>query len=366
MDPATSTSGTNAVPLHPLAILIDELKSEDLPARLNAVHRLSTIALALGPERTREELVPFLHDSLDDEDEVLLALAEELGNLREYVGGDQYAYLLLGPLENLAAVEETLVRDKVRGFMPALSKLPSLSSCFYPPPKAAESINKISPLLTVAQIEEHYLPLLRRLSEGEWFTARTSSTALYASIYTRATEAAREEMRRMFAKLCADETPMVRRAAAKELGVRSTPYFFQLISGSLRESLFVKEFSKKVPKALLISDLLPAFRKLAGDDQDSVRLLTVDAMIDIAEVLDDEECKTLLGPTMKAMVADKSWRVRYMVADHFVKLATAAGQDIVKEDLVSAFASLLKDNEAEVRTAAAGQIPGKSRLRCFA
>jgi serine/threonine-protein phosphatase 2A regulatory subunit A len=28
--------------------------------RLNAIHRLSTIALALGPERTREELIPFL------------------------------------------------------------------------------------------------------------------------------------------------------------------------------------------------------------------------------------------------------------------------------------------------------------------
>ena len=82
--------------------------------RLNAVRRLSTIALALGPDRAREELVPFLLESLDDEDEVLLVLAEEIGNLGEYVGGHQYAHLLLGPLENLAAVEETLVRDKVR------------------------------------------------------------------------------------------------------------------------------------------------------------------------------------------------------------------------------------------------------------
>jgi serine/threonine-protein phosphatase 2A regulatory subunit A len=100
--------------LHPLAILIDELKSEDVVLRLNAIRRLSTIALALGEERCREELVPFLMESLDDEDEVLLALAEELGNFTEYVGGPQWAHLLLSPLENLAAVEETLVRDKVR------------------------------------------------------------------------------------------------------------------------------------------------------------------------------------------------------------------------------------------------------------
>ena len=49
-----------------------------------------------------------------DEDEVLLALADELGkNFEEYVGGPEYAHVLLGPLENLSAVEETLVRDKV-------------------------------------------------------------------------------------------------------------------------------------------------------------------------------------------------------------------------------------------------------------
>lgn len=104
----------NEEQLYPIAILIDELKSDDVTLRLNAIHRISTIALALGPERARDELIPFLQDSLDDEDEVLLALAEELGQgFVEYLGGPAYAHLLLGPLENLAAVEETVVREKV-------------------------------------------------------------------------------------------------------------------------------------------------------------------------------------------------------------------------------------------------------------
>ena len=47
-------------PLYPIAVLIDELKHEDVILRLNAIKRLSTIALALGPERTRTELVRFL------------------------------------------------------------------------------------------------------------------------------------------------------------------------------------------------------------------------------------------------------------------------------------------------------------------
>lgn len=100
--------------LYPIHLLMDELKAEDVVLRLSSIRRLSTIALALGPARTRQELIPFLQDQLDDEDEVLLVLAEELGSFSEYVGGKEWAWTVLGPLENLAAVEETLVRDKVR------------------------------------------------------------------------------------------------------------------------------------------------------------------------------------------------------------------------------------------------------------
>ena len=118
--------------LYPIAVLVDELKNEDVQLRLNAIRNLGTIAMALGPQRTRDELIPFLNgtkdinllifipplnclqiDSIDDEDEILLAVAEELGNFSEYVGGPESAHYLLTPLENLASVEEVLVRDKV-------------------------------------------------------------------------------------------------------------------------------------------------------------------------------------------------------------------------------------------------------------
>jgi serine/threonine-protein phosphatase 2A regulatory subunit A len=106
--------------LYPIAVLMDELKHEDVVLRLNAIKRLGTIALALGPLRTRTELIRFLDgyffnniESVDDDDEILLALAQELGEFVDYVGGPTFSYLLLQPLETLAAVEETVVREKV-------------------------------------------------------------------------------------------------------------------------------------------------------------------------------------------------------------------------------------------------------------
>ncbi|TFK57295.1 ARM repeat-containing protein [Heliocybe sulcata] len=302
----------------PIAILMDELRAEDVQLRLNAIHRVSTIALALGPERAREELIPFLQESVDDEDEVLLALAEELGrSFEEYLGGPEYAHVLLGPLENLAAVEETLVRDK-----------------------AAESISKVAGVLSSGQIETYYIPLLRRLSRGEWFTSRTSSAALFAPVYAKVSPPIQEELRKGYAALGSDDTPMVRRAAAKWLGS------------------FIKELSKQH----VLSDGLPIYRRLQSDDQDSVRLLTVEDLIVIAQQLSPAEVKEQLLKQIRQSVSDKSWRVRYMAANHFNELAEAVGQELVREELIGHYVQLLKDNEAEVRTAGSGQIPGFAKL----
>lgn len=40
-------------PLYPIAVLIDELKNEDITLRLNSIIRLSTVAWSLWEERTR-------------------------------------------------------------------------------------------------------------------------------------------------------------------------------------------------------------------------------------------------------------------------------------------------------------------------
>lgn len=44
---------------------------------------------------------------------MLTALSDELGGFVDYVGGPDYGHVLLSPLENLATIEEPLVRDKV-------------------------------------------------------------------------------------------------------------------------------------------------------------------------------------------------------------------------------------------------------------
>ena len=55
--------------------------------------------------------------------------------------------------------------------------------------------------------------------------------------------------------------------------------------------------------------------------QDSVRLLAVEACAAIASVLNKEDTEQQVVPTLTSASKDKSWRVRYMVADKFCEVS---------------------------------------------
>lgn len=54
-----------------------------------------------------------------------------------------------------------------------------------------------------------------------------------------------------------------------------------------------------------------------------MRLLAVEACVSIATLLPQEDLETLVMPTLRQAAEDKSWRVRYMVADKFSEVSSA-------------------------------------------
>mmetsp|Transcript_16479 Transcript_16479/g.27982 ORF Transcript_16479/g.27982 Transcript_16479/m.27982 type:complete len:118 (+) Transcript_16479:26-379(+) len=99
--------------LYPITVLIDELKSEDRKKRVNAVQSLSSIGIALGKERTRNEFLPYIMELMDDEEEVLIELATQLDSrFLDHIGGPLFASFLFKPLERLCEVEEITVRTR--------------------------------------------------------------------------------------------------------------------------------------------------------------------------------------------------------------------------------------------------------------
>lgn len=60
--------------------------------------------------------------------------------------------------------------------------------------------------------------MIERLATADWFTSRISACGLYSAVYKRASPSTQVELRNQFRQLCADDTPMVRRSAAINLG----------------------------------------------------------------------------------------------------------------------------------------------------
>eukprot|EP01123_Difflugia_compressa_P009273 TRINITY_DN301_c0_g1_i1.p1 TRINITY_DN301_c0_g1~~TRINITY_DN301_c0_g1_i1.p1 ORF type:complete len:580 (+),score=93.60 TRINITY_DN301_c0_g1_i1:112-1851(+) len=292
--------------------------SEDASVRLTFVKNLSKTAETVGPDRFRDEIIPEVKALLDDDDDILLALADELGKdeYETYLGGAQHNHLLLSILESLAKVEETGVRDK-----------------------AVASLSKISHRIPQESCEQHFVELVLRLSESDWFSPRSSACGLISVAYPRASPASQTKLLLSFKRSCEDPTPIVRRSAATAL----------------------KKIVPLLDKASLLQ-LVESFKALSVDDQDSVRLLSIENCVAFAEKLSEEEKNSVVKPVVLACGSDKSWRVRYMVASCFTQLVDSLGRQITQTDLVPVFVKLLKDTEAEVRTAASSKVSGVSKL----
>lgn len=94
-----------------MEILKEEMENDELHHRVNAIHRIRIIATILGPDGTKNQLLPYLDNLIKkEEDEVLFAIAEELYNLAPILGNNQTT--LIPYLENLASQEETVVRER--------------------------------------------------------------------------------------------------------------------------------------------------------------------------------------------------------------------------------------------------------------
>jgi serine/threonine-protein phosphatase 2A regulatory subunit A len=300
---------------------------------------------------------------VDDDDDVLLAMAECLDEpFVKLVGGKSHAFAMLPPLELLSTVEELSVRDR-----------------------AVASLARVIGCMSEADTEAHGVPLVTRLGERDWFTSRIAAAGLAASVYRAASAASKASVVDLFKRLCKDDTPMVRRAAAMHLS----------------------EFARALPVADIATDALALATQLSSDEQDGVRLLAAEAFAQLAPLVPAASRTGSVVPPLTRLAKDTSWRVRWAAASQCLAVCAAlrgvrasdpafasqsassssassssaaaapAGRgkdedddvdteaplpepapdaDTACADLGNAFADLLGDSEPEVRSAAAARV----------
>lgn len=379
-----STENLRSMPT--IELLITQLQCESSEARVDAMRRLNTVAEAIGTEYTLQHLLPFLASNIamddDEEDEILLTLADQLGRLVPRLIPGYRALPILPILERLAAVEETVVRGKavesIQKIVPMLlTPSTSVRTGSKEEKKDLEGINtaaSAAPALLLA--------MAKRLSGADWFTAKVSAAGILPVIYEfysnnkvnaakganasnemNSPEEAKRELRLLYKELSEDDTPMVKRSAAKNLGkfIESVAFI-----NSSKKVLSASEATKNI----IIRDLIPVFQNLANDEQDSVRLLAVVVAHSIGKSLhkDAQINAELVWPIVRNACSDVSWRVRHNLAKEFASVASSMGFTPPNGDpkrldeLFQCLSSLLQDTEAEVRAAAVTNIARMTKM----
>lgn len=140
------------------------------------------------------------------------------------------------------------------------------------------------------------LLFLQRLATTDWFTSRVSSCGVFATAYPRAPKNLQADLRQLYGKLCRDDTPMVRRAAAFRLGKFADTVEPELVSKEI-VPLFQdltqdgKSFMLPIGAKQLCTVIAYHCRRssVLTADQDSVRLLAVETCGPLARLLNKGE-----------------------------------------------------------------------------
>lgn len=293
--------------IDPLNLYKTEIGMDDIQARLGTAKKTSLVARALGPANASSQLIPCIDEEIDNcpDDELLACLAAELGQLRDLVADKSD---LVPTLEKLCKADETLVRQA-----------------------AVESLRHIGSTMSADQINGSIVPLVQRLLGEAWWTSKVSAAGLLATAYPLAAPETQAALKGSLPAITKDETPMVRRAVASNLGA----------------------LCAVLEPDCVLRDLFPSFNKLANDDQDSVRILTFGSCVQMCSTQPAAQCTEFIHPAIENFAKDKSWRVRLEVAKSLVALVDA----IPGELPVTICRNLLQDPELDVRRHTLEQVP---------
>jgi len=305
---------------------MEELNSGDAQQCVTCISRLKIIAMAMGADETRTQLLPYLKSEIKENkftDEVQVTIADQLGKFVDFIGPKSEAHCLFDPLYCLCSGEESTVRDT-----------------------AVISINAIANTLInldAGIVVEFLVPkVLDLAAHSDWFTPRVSACGLIAVACKAVVAVGNSEKKAAIIKACkdlsSDDSPMVRRAAAAHLG-------------NVADVLSQSEAA---------NDLLPLYKAFLADDQDSVRVNALKGTGLLCKKL-DTACKLeVLNREFNRCITDKSWRVRIACAEAIADVAKECTKPETSKALIKIYKDLQSDAEQEVRVATALRGAGAS------
>ena len=320
--------------MDPFEFFKGESSHSDVPIRTEAMSRVVIIAAVIGPDATRDQLIPYLTSRVTDLDQVTLALSLKVGELVPYVGGPEHALSLIPLLEQLCGIEETTVRVAAAG---SLSKV----------------ILALTPFADYTTQIMSFFDLFMRMvggdviqgessaeadARGEVFYSRVSAALIIPELFLAVPEELKSQLLEHWqTRLLGDEMAIVKRAAA---------------------NVFVKtlELCGNETVSAHSPTLLAIFRKMITDETPTVKLIAVEQLSKFAAILKSAGAAEVLTndilPVITACVNDPSWMVRKAISYQYSLLASSLSREQVASEVYPGLILLIQDQEPDVRSLA--------------
>jgi serine/threonine-protein phosphatase 2A regulatory subunit A len=283
--------------------LLEDLQNPDIKIKKNAFQNLRGISLALGRERTRKELLPYLKSCIDEEeDEIIIELAKVLSNFIDCIGGKQYIKELLNLLEIILTIDDHFVRIEIMNTIKSVVK----------------QIGKVS------EIESDLISIINNLYNSEDINQKKSAMNLLIFLFKDLNSTNKIIAINYFDKFLVDTNISVKKELLNEI-----------TEISLELSI---EYIKKMINIIL------------KDKNDSMRIDIVNIMLSVRNSPKINEFMDTIYDLIPKLAEDTNWRVRLTVSDklnEFLKFPNINND--MKQKSVNIFAKLLEDTEPEIR-----------------
>ena len=283
--------------------LLEDLKNPETKIKINAIHNLREISFALGRERTRKELLPFLISCIDEEeDEALVELAKILGNFIDCIGGINYIKELFNILEAILIVDDPNIRKET---INSLKK----------------TINQVE---KIEFIENDIMEIIIRLGENENINQKISSLYIIIFIFPKLSEKNKEIVLNIILKFCKDETISLKKE--------------------------VLNLIPEITQYLQINFIQKIISIFLEDKNDTTHIDIMNIIVSMKNLNNLSEIMDYLEKVLTKLACDNNWRVRLTVCDKLYEILNFPQiTNKIKQTSIEIFVKLLEDSEAEVK-----------------
>lgn len=356
--------------------VLEDLKSEDVKKRVSSLKNIDKIVEMMGVEKTKQQLLPFLKEYEDEEEEVMLELANQFKVIAQFINDSSNGVLELIPYYYLLLGYEdfTVVSEGFKSLEWAVKTFDITHESVFNLVKKLQSMNTIKSLSSASRVCAQFYKAIPAKYTAEAGRLLTENASSRHCLVRRSTASCLEHLldednaleptaAGLLKKLLKDPQESVKMGAVEALSARSfTKSYFM----SNWHVLLTAQFDSRNWKirSIIAKNLqnvfssmsesaqkatMPLFLKLISDPEQEVAMQAIESLRGVSEMMEPGSINEKFFQITKPLLTHEDVEVKKLLAASLPEVAPLCSSESVQDQFNEMAQTLLKDESSEVR-----------------